>query len=280
MTKIRGKYLEALEEDDFEVLPGSTCVVAFLRTYSSFLKLDADGLVEAYKKSYEPRSDEQIMLRTDVARAPRTPTSIERKKKRIRRQQGSYALAAVIAIVVVALLAWFGTGRGQDAASIGAENISGATATNEVMVTGDSASPTTVSGDSEKADQFSDEGATSGEAEGTTSTEFTGSDATAGVATIAGSEGAYTADGNLKLAIEVTRGSCWLVIREDSESGAEVFAGTLSEGGEQTFDSSKRYWMMVGSPESLAVSVGDKSYTLAAPAGAFLVTEAGIERSR
>ena len=34
-TKIRGKYLEALEQDDFEVLPGPTYVKGFLRTYAS-----------------------------------------------------------------------------------------------------------------------------------------------------------------------------------------------------------------------------------------------------
>jgi hypothetical protein len=77
----------------------------------------------------------------------------------------------------------------------------------------------------------------------------------------------------------VTEGSCWLVVREDSESGAEVYAGTLSAGGQQTFDSSKRYWMRVGKPEVLALSVNGAAYTLAAPEGVFVVTEAGIERS-
>ena len=35
VTKIRAKYLEALEEDDFEVLPGPTFVKGFLRTYAT-----------------------------------------------------------------------------------------------------------------------------------------------------------------------------------------------------------------------------------------------------
>jgi len=46
ITKIRSKYLEALEENDYEVLPGPTYVKAFLRTYASFLKLDPDELLE------------------------------------------------------------------------------------------------------------------------------------------------------------------------------------------------------------------------------------------
>ncbi|MFH0915594.1 MAG: RodZ domain-containing protein, partial [bacterium] len=68
--------------------------------------------------------------------------------------------------------------------------------------------------------------------------------------------------------------------REDSESGAEVYAGTLSAGGQETFASSQRYWMMVGRPEVLAVSVNGASYTLTAPDGTFVVTGAGVERSQ
>jgi TPP-dependent trihydroxycyclohexane-1,2-dione (THcHDO) dehydratase len=70
------------------------------------------------------------------------------------------------------------------------------------------------------------------------------------------------------------------VVREDNESGAEVYAGTLSAGGRQTFDSSKRYWMRAGRPEVLALSVNGASHALTAPAGSFIVTEAGIERSQ
>src|SRR5665811_189435 len=49
--KIRGKYLQALEDDDFEVLPGRTFVRAFLRTYATYLGLEADVLVAEYETS-------------------------------------------------------------------------------------------------------------------------------------------------------------------------------------------------------------------------------------
>ena len=51
--------------------------------------------------------------------------------------------------------------------------------------------------------------------------------------------------------LTVSQGSCWLVVREDSESGAELYAGTLSAGGQQSFDSAKRYWVMAGIPAAL-----------------------------
>ncbi len=48
-TKIRAKYLRALENEEFGLLPGSTFVKSFLRTYAQYLGLDAHLLVEEYR---------------------------------------------------------------------------------------------------------------------------------------------------------------------------------------------------------------------------------------
>ncbi len=52
-TKIRAKYLRALENEEWSVLPGPTFVKSFLRTYAEFLGLDAHMLVEEYRVRYE-----------------------------------------------------------------------------------------------------------------------------------------------------------------------------------------------------------------------------------
>jgi cytoskeleton protein RodZ len=52
-TKIRAKYLRALENEEWDLLPGPTFVKTFLRTYAEFLGLDARLLVEEYKQRYE-----------------------------------------------------------------------------------------------------------------------------------------------------------------------------------------------------------------------------------
>jgi len=57
-TKIRAKYLRALENEEFGLLPGSTFVKTFLRTYAEYLGLDAQLLVEEYRVEYEPRGEE------------------------------------------------------------------------------------------------------------------------------------------------------------------------------------------------------------------------------
>ena len=56
-TKIRAKYLRALENGEFSMLPGPTFVKTFLRTYAELLGLDPHALVEQYRAQNEPRDE-------------------------------------------------------------------------------------------------------------------------------------------------------------------------------------------------------------------------------
>ncbi len=56
-TKIRAKYLRALENEEWDLLPGPTFVKSFLRTYGNALGLDGRALVEQYKLRYEHPGD-------------------------------------------------------------------------------------------------------------------------------------------------------------------------------------------------------------------------------
>ena len=47
--KIKKFYLEAIENNEFNNLPGNTYVIGFIKSYASFLKLDQKMLVELYK---------------------------------------------------------------------------------------------------------------------------------------------------------------------------------------------------------------------------------------
>ncbi|MBO8137024.1 MAG: helix-turn-helix domain-containing protein [Desulfotomaculum sp.] len=51
-TKIRSRYLEAMEEENFNLLPGRVYVLAFLRNYAKYLGLDDEELVSQYKVQY------------------------------------------------------------------------------------------------------------------------------------------------------------------------------------------------------------------------------------
>jgi hypothetical protein len=56
-TKIRAKYLRALENEEWGLLPGPTFVKSFLRTYAQALGLDGKALVEEYRMSHEHPSE-------------------------------------------------------------------------------------------------------------------------------------------------------------------------------------------------------------------------------
>lgn len=59
-TKIRAKYLRALENEEWNLLPGSTFIKSFLREYADYLDLDSRGLVEEYKLRYERPSEQEL----------------------------------------------------------------------------------------------------------------------------------------------------------------------------------------------------------------------------
>src|ERR1700712_4665201 len=56
-TKIRAKYLRALENEEWGLLPGPTFVKSFLRTYAQALGLDGKALVEEYRLNHEHPSE-------------------------------------------------------------------------------------------------------------------------------------------------------------------------------------------------------------------------------
>jgi cytoskeleton protein RodZ len=53
-TRIRTKYLQALEDERFALLPGTAYVKGFLRTYADFLGLDGMRFVEEYNERFAP----------------------------------------------------------------------------------------------------------------------------------------------------------------------------------------------------------------------------------
>src|SRR4051794_3172921 len=108
-TKIRAKYLRALENEEFHLLPGSTFVRSFLRTYAEYLGLDPHVLVEEYRVQYEPREeivqDVQRIGTTQPRPRRRDPRRGEpRREQRYRPRPPGRGTAIVLA--AVALLAF------------------------------------------------------------------------------------------------------------------------------------------------------------------------------
>ena len=69
-TKIRAKYLRALENEEWILLPGPTYVKTFLRTYAQFLGLDPHLLVEEYSARFEEPEELEVAAFTPKRRLP------------------------------------------------------------------------------------------------------------------------------------------------------------------------------------------------------------------
>ncbi len=70
-TKIRAKYLRALENEEWDLLPGPTFVKSFLRTYAQALGLDGRALVEEYKLHYEHPGEGMEPIQQPAVSSPR-----------------------------------------------------------------------------------------------------------------------------------------------------------------------------------------------------------------
>jgi hypothetical protein len=101
-TKIRAKYLRALEEEQFALLPSQTYVKGFLRTYAEYLGLDGQLYVDEYNSRFVA-GDEDYRPRRSSVRPQRRHRRIE--------ANGVLITLAVVAIVTVGVIAaWTSSG--------------------------------------------------------------------------------------------------------------------------------------------------------------------------
>ena len=112
-TKIRAKYLRALENEEFGMLPGPTFVKTFLRTYAELLGLDPHALVEEYRANYEGEDELELQ--------PLGPPGVAGRDRSRGPMLGPGVLALLVLVGVVAVLVAIGltsddSGGGQEAA--------------------------------------------------------------------------------------------------------------------------------------------------------------------
>jgi len=98
-TKIRSKYIRALEEEDFTAIPGDAYIRGFLRTYADYLGLDGDVYADEYASRFLTSWRDEL---------PPRP-----QRRRIRPRDGSLGrrtvvlvLAGIAIVTALVFVAW------------------------------------------------------------------------------------------------------------------------------------------------------------------------------
>ncbi|HEY2355775.1 MAG TPA: helix-turn-helix domain-containing protein [Gaiellaceae bacterium] len=99
-TKIRAKYIRALEEEDFDALPADTYARGFLRTYADYLGLDGEIYVDEYASRFHNAEWD------DEPRAPRSRPARPRRERTIERRALVLALAGIAVVAALVVVAW------------------------------------------------------------------------------------------------------------------------------------------------------------------------------
>jgi len=188
-TKIRAKYLRALEDEAFETLPSATYVKGFLRTYADYLGLDGQLYVDEYNVRYG--SGDEVLERRVRGTSSARRTHVRRR----RRLESKLVWATLLGIAVVTALviaAWRYGGSGHQ--SLPLDN-----------------------------------------------------PATTAAARPPGG-----------LVVRAVGGNTLLLVRSGSESGRQVWNGTLTKGSMQRFGTGKRLWVYIGSPENVRMRLNGR----------------------
>lgn len=91
-TKIRRKYLQAMEEEQFQILPGPIYAKAFLKNYARFLNLEVNEIMEIYNRQL---SEEPAPETTEKSAAQKVKVEVPGKPR--------YWLYLGVAVIIVGL---------------------------------------------------------------------------------------------------------------------------------------------------------------------------------
>ena len=119
-TKIRPKYLRALEEERFDLLPAPTYIKGFLRSYAEALGLDGQPFVDEYNSRFAVGDDEVVVRATRRVPAPRSRDRQARESR-----MAVVALLAIAVLTALVIAAWrFGGPEGERVPGLETQGVS------------------------------------------------------------------------------------------------------------------------------------------------------------
>lgn len=235
---IREKYLEALEEEKFQVIPGIVYAKGFLRSYARYLGLDEDALIAQLPEAPIRPEDATREQRAPSMRAPLAPLPARRPSSRqvLRRKPARQWPWVVVPLVfLVALLYYFGLPR-------------------HAPSTGSAPHHTTSPPKSKKGGGAKTGGSTGG----TQGNQAALTPQTATTGYLGGPQANYSAAKGPISATLTLSGPCWVYVQQD---GVTVMEATQT-GGTFTFSANQSLVIKVGDPVNAALQIDGQNIPL------------------
>ncbi|MGA2134207.1 MAG: RodZ domain-containing protein [Bryobacteraceae bacterium] len=243
-TKISARLLDAIEQDQYERLPGGVFAKSFARQYARFLGLDEEGLAAEVEKAVSPATDLPSFA---------TPAEPAFKVPRVTEWDGGSrstssllpALAGVVAVMLVcsALYAWWLRSRHPAPPVQGTSLARSASAAPVRKASEPAPVPPTVAGAPETPSK----------------TELPPSDGTPAAESGAGLHVSLAVDSNV-----------WVHVWADNKS---ILEGVLQPGAEKAFDAADAIRIRTGNAGDLHVTVNGKPAGDLGPKGQIRIVE-------
>jgi len=249
-TKIRKRYLDGLEREDYAVLPAGVYAQGFLKTYANYLGLDGEDLSRQLKSRRRPRPERGINYNTGpesgFEKPLIAPAGLQGTEKR--RFPTSAVVTLLVAVLVLAVVigALYFVGRGVEASRPGE----------------DKPSPAQPAKDQPKQDP--EKVASKGEAKGAGAQKDEASGGTEDAGNAGTGEAQQSAPPEkLRVAIKVSDRPSWLLIRTD---GTVVYEQIAEPGFSRTFEADRRLYIRGGDAGAVTMEInGQDAGTLGEP---------------
>ncbi|OPA77662.1 hypothetical protein BVG16_14550 [Paenibacillus selenitireducens] len=244
LTKIRKRYLEAIEDGDYKVLPGNFYVRAFVKTYAETLGLDSDEIVQMYKSDIPEPISESVSVEPIIQKRRRS----ERQRQASASKWITSVLMWLFLILIVVVVYFFYIHNAKP---------SGEKVDTETPITQDKKPPTTPTDQSGTGETTPPE---------TTTPETTQppveQQIVAPTLVPSGKIGKAnkvkvqtTSTEPIKVEITATGGSSWLNVYKKVYQGEKLYDANLADGETQTFELGEGLYIRLNRPDYLEIKV-------------------------
>lgn len=248
-TKIRKRYLEAIEAGDYKVLPGTFYVRAFVKTYAETLGLNADDVLRLYKHEM-PAAPVEATVEPMIKQPRRaSQTSSDRWSK--------FGFTGIMLsfVIVIAVVVWIYAINNSDTNDNAPKVDSGTKITDSTDLPKET-DPNTTTDPQTGTDNI-------GSGTGTTVQQPEPPPVANTTITLSGKSGRidlYDVGPSGKqheLKFTVKGGTSWIEVREGGSKGKELYSGLAADGTEQTFPLNGSTYMNVGRADLVEISIDD-----------------------